>query len=180
MDDVLYNKLREALRQTTPAPRSSGSVTRVALRPHVDARQVVDTVEVTREGGLTGDRWSQKKSTDMTRRFQASMMRADVAEICRGGIDYEIFGDNFFVDLDLKDIAPGDQLKVGSATFVVSEEVHGPCKKFLRRSSPEAQKLLAPENPEFPGSNLRGLFLTVVSPGRVATGDPISVLKKPD
>ena len=94
-----------------------------------------------------------------------------VARAIANGQDLELFGDNLFIDFDFgaANLSIGQQLKLGDAILVVSEEPHDGCSKFAKRFGMEALQLTACK--EYKHLRLRGVYLFVVSSGMVCIGD---------
>jgi MOSC domain-containing protein YiiM len=103
-------------------------------------------------------------------------MRRDVAELIANGQPLSVFGDNFFVELDLStaNLPPGSRLRLGAALVVVTSKPHNGCVKFRGRFGQEALRFV--QATQTRGQNLRGVFWRVVQPGEVAVGDPIDMV----
>ena len=150
-------------------PRLAGIVVR-----HTDGtRSQPEKVEVTPAGGLTGDRWSvgKRKPTD-----QISMMNLRVAHHIANGQSVVFSGDNLFADLDIstKNLPAGTRLIIGEAIFEVSAEVHTPCHLFKARFGDASFRRAATV------ARVRGVYLTVLTPGEIHTGDGIEILRSDD
>ena len=92
------------------------------------------------------------------------------------GDDWELAGDQLFVDLDLSgaNVPPGTRLAVGNAVIEVTAEPHRGCGKFAARFGVDALKLVNSEAGR--ELNLRGVNARVISGGRVRQGDEIRKL----
>ena len=166
-------RLQEGYDALRPASWDKGRVTRLALRPATNERQVVEVMRVTRAGGIDGDRWANgaKRHPDN----QITLMREDVARLLCPDDQIEIFGDNIFADIDLQDdlLRVGSVLRIGSAALQVSPKPHNGCAKFKQRSVAEALEFIS--QPALKKHRLRGIHLFVLEPGEFRVGDPIMV-----
>ena len=108
--------------------------------------------------------------------MQITVMRRDVAELIANGQPLTVFGDNFFVDLDISEanLPPGSRLRVGEALVEVTAKPHTGCMKFQQRFGPAALRLVN----ERKDLNLRGIYFRVVEPGQIAAGSAIEVLSR--
>lgn len=155
-----------------PAPRGSGTVRLICVRLGDEAHETPDTVDVTVEGGVAGDRWATGERPDLD--AQVTLMNVRVTELLAGdGVPLDTPGDNFLVDLDLaEDALPvGTRLRIGSALLEVSPAPHTGCKKFRARFGLEALKWVNAHR----DLRLRGMNCRVLESGSVAVGDPVSV-----
>jgi hypothetical protein len=145
-----------------------GGLVGIVLR-HIDGtRGQPQSIGVTRDDGMSGDRWASGKRSSTN---QVSMMNVHVAHTIANGQSVVLFGDNLFVDLDLSEAALpiGTQFSIGTVRFEVSQEPHTPCHKFKARFGDPAFRLSANN------LRLRGVLLTVLSDGALAVGDPIEI-----
>ncbi len=172
-----YHVLEQRIRLLPAPPTDRGSVAVVIARPVVDARRTPDRGRLTPEGGLEGDRWSEKLRPDIE--SQLTVMRADVAELFANGQPVALCGDNLLVNLDVSDanLPAGTRLRVGSALCEVTPKPHTGCGKFSERFGEDARAITAA--PEFLDRRLRGLYVRVLEPGDVGPGDPIEVVSRP-
>jgi hypothetical protein len=159
------------------APADAGSVTLIARRPEVDAREVLPEARLDPDLGLIGDNWSTKPSLATgapNPLAQLTLMSSRCAALVAGELErWPLAGDQLYVDLDLsyRNLPPGTRLAVGEATIEVTEEPHRGCGKFAARFGVDALKLVNSDVGR--DLNLRGICARVVAGGVVRTGDPI-------
>ena len=141
----------------------------LVIRGPGDKRVQPQTAQISVNGGLHGDRWSEGKASPSN---QISMMNVNIAHAIANGQSVALFGDNLFTDLDLSEAAlpVGSQLRVGQVQLVVSEEPHVPCDRFKKRFG-QAAFLYAAQHPR-----VRGVYLTVVRGGVIRLGDAVTAL----
>ncbi|HEX6139883.1 MAG TPA: hypothetical protein VF013_05375, partial [Candidatus Limnocylindria bacterium] len=135
----------EALWSTLPsAPRDRGSVRLLCVRREPGLHETPDSVRVTLEGGLEGDRWAHGwRQRDPERHAQVTLMQAAVTELVAAGRQpLHEAGDNILVDLDIsvENLPPGTRLRVGEAVLEVSSEPHTGCSKFAARFGQDARR----------------------------------------
>ena len=137
-------------------------------------RQTLHHARVTPETGLPGDRWERALADHPE--MQITVMRRDVAELIANGQPLTVFGDNFFVDLDISEqnLPPGARLRVGEAMVEVSPQPHTGCMKFQKRFGPDALRLVNRRRE----LKLRGIYFQVVEAGEVVPGAAIEVLSR--
>ena len=172
MPDALQ-ALRDALSALPPAPTDEGFVDLLVLRPARGERQVPDSLQLTPERGIEGDRWGQRSQRDRSR--QVSAIRADVARVLAGSAPLEASGDNLLLQLDLSthNLPPGSLLEIGTTKLRITEEPHVPCGLFSQRLGPEAKAVTLEAG--FHSWRLRGILLEVVSAGVIRVGDKVRV-----
>ena len=143
-----------------------GSVEAVVIRTITGGRKQPVSATITVKEGLVGDRWSSGKARPGD---QISMMNLDVAAAIANGQSIVLFGDNLFTRLDLRQASfpVGSQIQIGGALVEVSAMPHGPCAQFCARFGAAAFAYTA----RIPQA--RGLYLTVITGGDIAIGDPI-------
>jgi len=150
-------------------PRSQGRVELIVCRLAREGRSCPESVELSPEAGVLGDRWAA--AARPKRAAQVALINAAVARVIADRERWDLFGDNFVVDFDLREQSapPGTLLELGSALIEVTAEPHLGCGKFRRRFGSEA---LAVVNDEARRDlKLRGVYARVVRGGRVALGD---------
>ncbi len=79
------------------------------------------------------------------------------------------------MDLSLDNLPAGTQLSIGDSMVEVTKQPHTGCRKFVARYGKHALRMTATE--EGRRLRLRGMYVRVVSPGTIRTGD--RVLKIP-
>ncbi|MBI5363571.1 MAG: MOSC domain-containing protein [Planctomycetes bacterium] len=157
------------------SPKDAGRVELCVLRPARGERRIVETLALTPERGIEGDRWL----VDPHRREgnQVSLMNAHVLRAIAGD-DAErmaLAGDNLVVDLDLTEanLPPGTVLAVGECELEITPEPHRPCRLFEKRYGVTAVKRVKRGNAT--GRRTRGVLARCVRGGAICTGDAIVV-----
>jgi MOSC domain-containing protein YiiM len=162
------------------SPLDGGEVRALVLRPvqaGSGARKRVDSLSVSVEGGVEGDRWASDQ--ERTGEDQISLVNIHVLESLAGSDPDRraLSGDNLQVDLDLteQNLPPGSELAIGGAVLVVSAQAHIPCGKFLERYGTTAVKKVLRANRK--GRRGRGVICTVRQAGEIHVGDKIRVTR---
>ncbi len=163
------------------SPKEEGEVRALVIRPPEGgsgARERVDSITVTVEGGIDGDRWASDE--ERTGNDQISLVNIHVLESLAGKDPDRcaLSGDNMQVDLDLTEanLPIGTELAIGTAVLVVSPQPHIPCQKFLDRYGLTAVKRVLRANRK--GRRGRGVVCMVQRAGCIQVGDRI-LLKRP-
>lgn len=158
------------------APRDKGAVTAICLRLGDGVHRSAAEVELTVDGGVTGDRWALAENR--SRLSQVTLINSAVAELIgneqRTGFDA---GDNFHVTLDLteENLPPGTRLWLGNALLEVTPKPHRGCKKFSARFGEEVLRWMnADENRAL---RLRGIHCEVIEGGTARVGDAVVVIR---
>lgn len=169
-------RLERELAQLT-VPRDAGRVVRVVQRLPGERRACPELVRLDVEGGTLGDRWALGNLPKLA--AQVTAMRADVARLMRQDEDYEILGDNLFIELDTSrdNLPAGTRLRVGGARVEVTAKPHRGCSKFEQRVGRDAWALTMREDWE--PRQLRGVHLRVLESGDVRVGDTVVVESRP-
>lgn len=170
-------RLEAAIAALSPAPRDAGSVELLVARGPAGERVLPQEVVLTVEGGMPGDRWAadEKKDPDA----QLATTRADMARVIANGQPLELHGDNLFLHLDLspENLPPGSMLRLGEALLRVTPKAHNGCKKWVQRFGLNVMQLNMA--PAYCAMRIRGIYLQVVEDGRVAVGDRVIVVSRP-
>ena len=168
--------LAAGLRLLAP-PKETGTVALIVARPTSGERDLLPVGRLTQEEGLAGDRWAAKGRPHPD--SQLTLMRVDVARLIANGQPIELAGDQLFVELDLslENLPAGSRLRIGDAVCEVTPMPHTGCGKFAARFGADARAVT--ELPEFRDQRLRGIYVKVIEPGAVATGDEVHVLSRP-
>ena len=167
-------ELNSKFHSLPPQPKDAGFLTLIVVRPVVDTRVLLESVLLSDQEGLPGDRWGL--GTPRNYEAQIAVMRRDVAELIANGQPIGLFGDNLFVDLDLSatNLPAGTRLQVGGASVEVTPLPHNGCGKFSARFGRDALQFVnAIPTRQL---NLRGIYWKVVESGLVRVGSPIRVL----
>ena len=157
------------------SPRDRGVVRGLVLRPPGEPgrRRVVDELELDRERGVVGDKWSLE--AEPLREAQVALINVQVLRRLARIAAPELTGDNLHVDLDLSEanLPPGTGLRIGDARLEVGRLPHRPCASLVERFGELAVKRIARANRR--GLRGRGVLCSVSEPGRVRVGDAIVV-----
>ena len=161
------------------APKDTGRLDLIVMRPQEDARVVPESFEVTAAGGLPGDHWIQGTgykledgSGDPETQI-CMMMSGCIRAIAGDKKNWPPAGDNFFIDMDLTpaNMPPGTRFAIGSAEFVVTEKRHNGCQKFIDRYGRDACVFV--NTGEGKIHRLRGIYARVTKDGTVSVGDEV-------
>lgn len=173
-------ELKEALAVILDSPKDEGRLEGIVIRPEKGARQELDGVEISLEGGVHGDHWAKGcwKSTEDGRPHpdvQICIMNARcIAAIAESRERWALAGDNLFVDLDLSpdNLPPGQRLAVGSAVIEITGTPHLGCSSFIERYGKDACVFV--NSAAGRRHKLRGIYARVVQDGRIAVGDTLT------
>jgi hypothetical protein len=165
------------------APRDRGVLRMIVRRPAVDARELLETGELSLEEGLVGDTWRVRRSSRSAdgrahRDMQLNLMNARAAALVAQRDDrWPLAGDQLYVDLDLsgENLPAWTKLSIGSAVIEVTDQPHTGCGKFVERFGLDAMKLV--NSPVGRALNLRGVNARVVQPGTIRVGDVVRRLR---
>lgn len=142
----------ELLNQKDPlGPQNNGTLELIVRRPAIDKREVCENVEVTKEGGVVGDRW-RGGGQPTTKQVCATSVAAMEAV---GGKDRDKWvaaGDQLYLNLalDRENLKEGDCIKCGDeVVFQVSPKAHNGCKKFSARYGADALSVFNSEKGKF-------------------------------
>ena len=177
--DTLLAQLPDIL---SAAPKDTGRLDLIVMRPEPDARVVPESFEVTAIDGLPGDHWTDGEGYALEDGSgdpdaQICMMMSGCIRAIAGDIEnWPPAGDNFFIDMDLTpaNMPPGTRFAIGSAEFVVSELPHNGCQKFIDRYGRDACVFV--NTGEGKIHRLRGIYARVTQDGIVNVGDEVRKL----
>jgi hypothetical protein len=177
-------QLDAAVEHIRQSPADHGTLELIVRRPKVDAREILDTGELSLEVGLVGDTWKDRSSRRTADGSAHPDMQLNIinsrfsALIGTGGLDHRVLaGDQLHVDLDLSEanLPAGTRLAIGSAVIEVTDQPHTGCAKFAARYGKEALRYV--NSPIGTELHLRGINARVVEPGTIAANDTITKLK---
>jgi hypothetical protein len=158
------------------APRDEGSVELLVARGPGGERQLATEVLLTTQGGMPEDRWALQ--TKYGPDYQLATTRADYARLIANGQPLELHGDNLYLQLDLssENLPALSVLRAGDALLQVTPVAHNGCKKWVQRFGLCPMQLNL--DPAYRHLHLRGIYLRVVSDGRVRVGDRVRVVQR--
>jgi len=164
------------LRKLPASPKDEGLVCLLVIRPGAEEsgeRELRESIELTVEGGIAGDRWS--KNSERNLGSQVSLINTHMIGQLAGKTPVELCGDNLHVDLDLSEsnLPIGARLLIGSAILEISAVPHKPCGAFCQRFGTRAAKRVARGNAT--GLRGRGVLCQVVQAGTIQVADRIEV-----
>lgn len=161
---VRWPTLAELAAPPLAAATRTGAVARIVLRPRADERVCPQEVAAVVGVGLTGDRGGRPDA-------QVSLMDTRVAAQLGAEADWELFGDNLFVDLDLSTaaITAGDRLAIGEVVLIATDQPHLGCRKLMARFGADALRWVNDRASR--GERRRGLYARVVTAGVIRVGD---------
>jgi hypothetical protein len=173
---LALSALEAGLAALAAAPRDRGSLGLIVTRDADHRRDTPRQAELSVEAGLPADSWrhDERRKADA----QLAVMQTGVANLLANGQALTLFGDNLFVDLDLSaaNLPAGSRLRLGGALVVVTPEPHNGCAQFRQRFGGDALRLTASKH--LRDRNLRGIYMRVIEPGRIAVGDAVEVLSR--
>jgi MOSC domain-containing protein YiiM len=168
-------ELEARLAALPAAPRDRGTLLLIVTRDADHRRDTPREAQLSVEGGVSGDRWQHGSAEPDA---QLAVMQIDVAKLLANGQTLTLFGDNLFVDLDLSaaNLPAGSRLRMGAALVEVTPEPHDGCRQFRQRFGGDALRITADRTRRH--RNLRGIYMRVVEPGRIAVGDAVLVVSR--
>lgn len=165
------------------SPSDAGTVQMLVIRPAVDERLVVPSVEVDVEHGLAGDTWESRGSRNTPDGSadpgdQVTVMNSRFARLIAATEDrVALAGDQIYADLDLSwgNLPTGTRLEFDEVVLQVTDVPHTGCQKFRARFGMPA--LRETNTPEGKDLRLRGINTTVVRGGMLRVGEAIRVIR---
>lgn len=176
-------QLELKLPEVLDAPKSSGTLDLIVIRPKENEREVLDFGMLDHNRGLIGDNWETKPSSRTPDGSphpdkQINIMNARAAQMIAGTKDrWSLAGDQLYVDFDISDanLPAGSQIQIGEAVLEITSLPHTGCKKFTQRFGIDAVKFVNSEIGR--ANNLRGVNAKVVQGGKISTGDVVKKIK---
>ncbi|HWA72693.1 MAG TPA: hypothetical protein VG937_10170 [Polyangiaceae bacterium] len=168
--------LEAGLANLPPAPRDRGTVHLLVARGRTGERFLHDSAQLTREGGMPGDRWAGNGRYGPD--YQLATTRSDFARLVANGQPLELHGDNLYLHLDIssENLPAGSLVQLGGALTRVTRQAHNGCKKWVQRFGLDAMQLNLANG--YRNLHLRGIYLQVVEDGLVRVGDPALVVSR--
>jgi hypothetical protein len=174
MKHLTTAELEACLGDILLSPKEEGTLQLIVRRPEIGAREVVETGELDREGGLVGDLWVNHRSARSSDETQLTIMNSRVIALVAQKKDHwPLSGDQLFIDMDLstENMPPGTRLALGSALIEVTHQPHANCRKFAACFGMNAMKLV--HSPVGRRLQLRGINARVLRSGVIRVGDAV-------
>ena len=179
MDFVTKAALDAAITQIKDAPKDDVPIETLCFRPGFGARQFPNQIEVTRRGGITGERWLKAPWMKLPDgapdpAIQVSILGLRVHDAVRFNPQNMLHpGDTIIADLDCSEanMPTGTLLKIGSAVLRVSGVFYTACVKWKARYGAEAFEWI--NTPKYRPIRLRGLLCSVYQDGEISKEDRI-------
>ncbi|WP_341235702.1 hypothetical protein [uncultured Sulfitobacter sp.] len=168
-----------ALDHILAAPKSGATIGQLCFRPDYGLRTFPDTLEMTVERGIIGERWTKKPWLTLPNgepdpRIQVSILAQRVMDLCwRDRTNTVHPGDPIVVDMDLgaANLPVGARLSAGSAILEVSDKFNTGCIKWHERYGNDSLRWINKrENRDL---RLRGILCKIVQDGTVKVGDQL-------
>lgn len=179
MRQLTTEELNKGLDEILQSPADAGLIEMLVLRPEVDHRDVVETLQLIEGSGARGDNYVTRGSsrTEDGRAHpeaQITIMNSRVLQLLSAG-DRDRWpwaGDQILVDMDLStgNLPTATRLRLGSALLEVTAKPHTGCGKFSQRFGLDAVKWVNHD----PDLRLRGLNAAVIESGSCSVGDVIT------
>jgi MOSC domain-containing protein len=179
--DVTLEQLDAALDEIRSAPRETGTIELIAVRPTSGERRLLDDAVLDVTQGLVGDNWTVRKARtadgkpDPDTQITLMSIRA-LRAITSDRDEWPKAGDQLYVDFDVSaaNLPVGTRLGAGTAELVITDKPHTGCVKFSARFGSVALRWV--NTPVGRELNLRGIYARVVTSGTLRRGDAIKKL----
>ena len=103
-EKLTAEQIEAGMSNVLAAPHDRGKLEAIVIRPTQDQRELRESVYLSPEGGVEGDRWVSSKGDP---RAQVSLMNARLLRmIAQDDERMPLAGDNLAVDLDLSEANP--------------------------------------------------------------------------
>jgi hypothetical protein len=182
MPQVTATALIEALPHILAAPKTDAPIAMLCFRPGFNQRSFPDSLTLTREKGIPGERWLTQPWLRLPDgrpdpRIQVSILPTRVADLVWQDRVTTIHpGDPIIADLDMTaaNLPPGTLIRAGTATLRVSDELNAGCVKWKARFGQAAMDWIA--HPDHAHLRLRGVLCSIEIDGIVTLTDRLQVL----
>ncbi|MDZ7823210.1 MAG: hypothetical protein U5K75_03640 [Ahrensia sp.] len=173
--------LNSQIEMISSAPKDSAPITKLCYRPGFGQRVYPDTLTLSVEDGVIGDRWKQAAWLRLENgvpdpRIQVCILPQRVLDLVWTQGSAEPYpGDTMIADMDTSyhNMPVGTILQAGSAQLQVSDVFNDGCTKWAARYGADSREWInLPQNRPL---RLRGILCQIVSDGVVQLGD---VLRK--
>ncbi|MEF3048329.1 MOSC domain-containing protein [Pseudotabrizicola sp. L79] len=181
-DPVTMAELMAALPQVLAAPKTDARIDGLCFRPAFNQRQFPDSLTLTRDQGVPGERWltapwMKLPDGSPDPRIQVSILPLRVMDLVwrdREGQPHP--GDTIVADLDMSEanLPAGTLLQAGTAVVRVSDAFNDACVKWKVRYGKDAKDWV--KAPGHPPLRLRGVLCSVEQDGIVRLGDRLRKL----
>ena len=164
-------ELEAGLDHIRQSPQDAGRLDVIAVRPVLGERAILQSVEMSPEGGVHGDCWS---TYSKNAEIQVTLMNSRAAELFAQSADRRVLaGDQLYVDFDLSEdnVPAGTLLSIGTVVLQASAKDHTGCGLFSERFGADAYKFV--NAPVGARMNLRGINAKVIKAGVVHVGDTL-------
>ena len=179
VDFVAKAALDVAIAEIKNAPKDDVPIETLCFRPGFGERQFPHEINLTRAGGITGERWLKTPwmklpdgSPDPA--IQVSILGRRVHDAVRPDPQKSLHpGDTIIADLDCSDanMPAGTLLTVGTAVLRVSGVFNTACVKWKARYGAAAFDWV--NTPEYRPLRLRGLLCSIYKDGVISQSDRI-------
>lgn len=170
-----------ALPKVMAAPKESGPVKGLCVRPALNQRSFPDRIRLTRAEGIPGDRWLTMPWLRLPDgrpdpQIQVSILQSRILDLVWRDRETVVHpGDPIIADMDLSEsnLPVGTLLRAGTAVLKVSQEPNLGCAKWkVRYGAPSLDWIK-----QHPQLRLRGVLCSVEEDGEVGLGDRIVVMR---
>jgi len=174
--EVVAGPFDAQLADVQAAPADEGLLELIVRRPAVDEREILNEAQLSRDGGLVGDRWAAR-DREKTPIYMSAQLTVISTRVLRAiepdETRWPLAGDQLYVDFDLSEanLPAGTRVAVGTSVIEISETPHTGCAKFSARFGRDALRWI--NSPTGRAHRMRGLNARIVEPGTVRPGDAI-------
>jgi hypothetical protein len=180
MPHATMDELMAALPHVLDAPKTDAPIQSLCFRPDFGQRDFLDSLELTVEHGIPGERWGKNPWLKLPDgrgdpRIQVSILPSRVLDaVWRDRETVPHPGDTIIADLDcsLTNLPVGTRIQAGTAVIEVSDEFNDGCVKWNARYGLDARAWVSD-----PTLRLRGILCRIVQDGVVRLTDRLQVLR---